>query len=194
LPLLTELGKRSAITSQRRWNDDDNIIWIPVSRKIALYAASVAAAIITMCLLPSSLNNYTQTIQPRFASFMSLIDRPAPKIIVLNAKKEKIAQPLPSQEAKVEEVRQEPAKTPAVWSAHRYFIIVASFSTGTAADIEIRRFVDRGFNSVFVHRSRDRHRICIASFADRQEAETFLQKFRKESPQYSKAWLLVDNG
>jgi hypothetical protein len=215
---------------------------------MALYAASVAAAIITMCLLPSSLNNYTQTIQPRFASFMSFPDRPAPKIIVINGKKEKSAQPLPSQEAKVEEtpsepekqslppkakikedrqepkksspspktkveeIKQEPAKTsppskstveedpqeqaktPAVQPVHGYFIVVASLSTGKAAGVEIQRFIDLGFKNAFVRSSGNRHRVCIASFAGRKEAETFLQKFRKEYPQYSEAWLLVDNG
>ncbi|MDR1561772.1 MAG: SPOR domain-containing protein [Dysgonamonadaceae bacterium] len=188
LPLLSELSE-SYSTSRRRIKKDDDVIWIPINRKIALWTASVAASLIAVFFVPSSLNDYTHTIQPRVASFIPFPEKPASVSVIPAFEEVKTEQSAP---VKIEEVRLKSAETSAVQPVHGYFIVVSSLATRQIADNEAKRFLSKGFDNALVRSSDNKHRICIASFHDRREAETFLRQFRKNNPEYSKAWLLVD--
>jgi nucleoid DNA-binding protein len=182
LPKLMELKNQPNVSSKRKKSAD--IIWIPISRKIALYAASIAAAVGAMILLPSPLNDYPLEIQPKTASFWSF------------GAKEDVREVEEAKEIwKVKEIQDEKAEVQdekEVEESHltdKYFIVIASLRSREIAEAELPRIIAKGFDKAMVLSSQDKHRIVAASFSDRQEAVNYLRQLRKNNPKYEKAWL-----
>jgi nucleoid DNA-binding protein len=176
LPRLIELEKQN-INTQFRSKKRSDVIWIPISRKIALYAASTAAAVMAMLLWPMSLNDYSREIQPQEASFWMFPAKETAKEIRNCEEFKEI-----SAEKKVDEAK----------PADSFFIVIASLASREIAEAELPRFIAKGFDKASVFSSQGKHRIVVASFADRQEAVKYLQQFRKDNPKYAKAWLFTE--
>ncbi|MDR1720335.1 MAG: SPOR domain-containing protein [Dysgonamonadaceae bacterium] len=93
----------------------------------------------------------------------------------------------------VEKTTSEPAATPAVESEtinkKRYYIVVGSLPTQRLAEKELS-IVQAHFQRAAILQSNGRFRIYVEQFADKKEAETYLNGFRAKNPAYEDAWLL----
>lgn len=69
-----------------------------------------------------------------------------------------------------------------------YYIIIGGEESENQANRLLNKFQTQGFPKASIIKS-DRYRIYVASFADKHEAERYLDIFRLENPQYSTAWL-----
>ncbi|MDR1372773.1 MAG: SPOR domain-containing protein [Dysgonamonadaceae bacterium] len=186
LPRLIELDELSEMSyfKLKRKRDVDTI-WIPINRKIAMYAASTAAAILAMLFIPSSLNNYSQQAEIRSASFLSFPSKPQTEVIQEVIRTEETVEiPAPAVEISIQPKQSENI------SDKNYFIVISSLSTRQIAEDELKRYINKGFNKAFVHSSNNKHRIVVAAFSDKQEAKIYLRQFREDNPMYEKAWLL----
>jgi hypothetical protein len=79
-------------------------------------------------------------------------------------------------------------ETPAILTP--YYIIVASLPTKASAQLQIERFQANGLSNLSIISANNKHRIYVASFSNKAEANTFLSHFRNEHPQHNNAWLL----
>ena len=70
-----------------------------------------------------------------------------------------------------------------------YYIIVGGEDTRSRAGLLLNKIKQAGFSNADIVQSPDRFRIYIASFYDKTEAESYLDKFREENPEYKTAWL-----
>jgi len=70
-----------------------------------------------------------------------------------------------------------------------YYIVVGGEKSTQRADILLEKIKNAGFSQASLIESPERIRIYVRSFDDKMEAETYLERFRIENPQYSTAWL-----
>ena len=75
-------------------------------------------------------------------------------------------------------------------SASNYYIIVGVYEVKDVAEKTLGALQNQGFNSASLLRRSGRLDVYSASFTDKQEAQTFLKKFKSENPRYRDAWLL----
>lgn len=88
--------------------------------------------------------------------------------------------PNKDQEEKIVEVKKE---------NHKYFIIIGSPGNKKDAQTALQRLKNQGYASANIIESSDRARIYIASFNDKNQANQYLDTFRKDNPALSDAWL-----
>lgn len=83
----------------------------------------------------------------------------------------------------------ESSQTAEVRPLRTYYIIIG----GEDNEIQAKRLLEKmksgGLNNVDIVESGGRYRISVASFSDKNEAESYLDTFRKENPKYETAWL-----
>lgn len=71
----------------------------------------------------------------------------------------------------------------------KYYIIIGGEETSTKANTILDKIKKEDFPNAAIVESADRYRIYVASFTEKQEAESFLEMFRNENPKYETAWL-----
>ncbi|MDR1884351.1 MAG: SPOR domain-containing protein [Prevotella sp.] len=74
-------------------------------------------------------------------------------------------------------------------SVRTYYIIVGGENTIGKADKLLSKIKSYGFEDADIVEGGDRYRIYISSFDDKTLAESFLDTFRKENPEFETAWL-----
>jgi nucleoid DNA-binding protein len=72
-----------------------------------------------------------------------------------------------------------------------YYIVIASLPTKTSARVQIDRFEKAGLSDLGIVSAGSKHRVYIAKFSDKADANAFLLRFRAEQPRYREAWLLI---
>lgn len=73
--------------------------------------------------------------------------------------------------------------------SRKYYIIIGGEETSTKANTILNKIKKEDFPNAAIVESADRYRIYVASFTEKQEAESFLEMFRNENPKYETAWL-----
>lgn len=74
-------------------------------------------------------------------------------------------------------------------SARTYYIIIGGEEEKGRAERLLSKIQLNDFPEASMIESMDRFRIYVSSFEDKQEAEAFLESFRKDNPKYETAWL-----
>lgn len=163
LPLLVDIKETSQKETKRLF-----------LRNIAGVAAAAVAAI--FLFIGPSANISTSDVNKQQAGFVQLLTSNSNHTIVsadsLNIK---------SVQPQVDE------KTNA--STRVYYIIVGGEDSKSRAERLLEKIKGSGFQNAAIVESGDRYRIYVASFTDKAESESYLEKFRKENPQYATAWL-----
>jgi hypothetical protein len=78
---------------------------------------------------------------------------------------------------------------PVLTKVKRYYIIVGGDSNKNAANRLLSKFKSEGLKSVDIVDSPDRHRIYVAVFKSKPEADAYLQRFRNKYPAHNDAWI-----
>lgn len=71
----------------------------------------------------------------------------------------------------------------------RYFIILGGDTEKSKAEKLLRKFKQKGFVQAAMVETSGRYRIYNMSFSDKDKANVYLNKFRKNNPEFSEAWL-----
>jgi nucleoid DNA-binding protein len=189
LPYLDEL--RSTV-AQDAYQEEKakEIIWIPLHRKFIVYAGSVAAALLALFLVPTSLDNFVKQTPPIHAGIVSF-PKEMPTSDNITEMEESIT---PDTVSVVKEIMtRETDIQPVQKSSRRFFIVIASLPNRKSAETTLQKFKSKGFENASIISSEGKHRIYINQFENKGEAESFLNDFREKNPDYSKTWLLGAN-
>ncbi|MFR9166034.1 MAG: hypothetical protein ACLVKO_07400 [Dysgonomonas sp.] len=100
--------------------------------------------------------------------------------------KEIAANYIPKEEPQVSQAIVENAKP---GNTKKYYIIVAGDTNEQRVQRLLSQFRQGGFSNAEVVMSSDRMRISVASFENKQQAESYLLQFRKNNPKHNDAWL-----
>jgi hypothetical protein len=130
---------------------------------------AVAAAVVALLSIALPVNDHSVRPQPQAAM---VLPRP-----VLPVRTEPVAEPVVA--AEPVEVR-----TP-------YYIVVASLPTEALAQMQMEQLRQNGLLCLGIVSDQRKHRVYIARFADKSEANTFLFRFRNEQPKYQDTWLFI---
>ena len=165
----------------------------PAKSIVRRYLA-IAAAIIGLLMIAIPLNDHSMQ-QPQMATIVSLPAIASAGTELAQPVDEWIEEPVDdpsvnSIEEPVEEPIEDQAKDP-VEEITPYYIVIASHTTEHSAQTQIAQFQKEGFSTVGIISAGNKHRIYIAKFSDKTEANTFLVRFRAEHPRHSDAWLLI---
>jgi nucleoid DNA-binding protein len=194
LPLLSELqaSKKPENQFSKPKKGKEEIIWVPLNRRILAYTGSVAAALLVFFLIPTPLNNYSNHIPIQSASvFAFSANTKAMEADTLGADSTAIPDVLLTAETTIDkEIKTENATSK---SSRQYFIVIASLPDKKSAEKTLLEFQSKGFPAANITSSEGKHRIYINRFENKKEAESFLAGFRKDNPKYSTAWLLGQN-
>lgn len=74
-------------------------------------------------------------------------------------------------------------------SLRTYYIIIGGDTSRKKAEKLLSKHKQAGFENADIVQSNDNYRVYIASFNNKKEAESFLDTFRVENPNYKTAWL-----
>jgi len=72
-----------------------------------------------------------------------------------------------------------------------YYIVVGSDTEKLQANRLAVKFKKSGFNNAAVVDSPNRYRVYVASFTNKDEANTYLSRFRAKNPEHKDAWLFT---
>jgi hypothetical protein len=162
-------------------NVPGEIITISVHRRTLAWTASVAAAVLALFLVSTPLNKQSGR-QMQNASFFSVFQNTkVPEVIA--APNSGLTESLSTTSA-VQLV-------PSSLSSFRYYIIIASLSTEKAAQIELSSLQKAGFTQAAIISKQGRYRIYIERFEEKNEAESYLNTFRRNNPKRADAWLFT---
>jgi hypothetical protein len=187
LPLLKDIEQQTGLPKK----ENKEVVWIPVSRRLIVYAGSVAAALLAMCLIPTPLNN--GHISQKTAQYASLFHFSTPNTDNKEAtpsitEDQTPADTITSISVKKEQPASEVLKPAKTITTH-YYIIVASLPNQVSAKKALTHFQSHGFKNAAILSEDGKYRIYTNRFDDNREAENFLIQFRKNHPAHS-AWLL----
>ena len=185
---------------------------VPEIKKIPLkfitsVAATAAVALLFLSIVPFNNDLLQKAQQSGFV--LSLIEETSVKVpqdrnitvgrayILEDYIKEKNA--LASQQEEVKElvvVSPVPEKTvvytkPAPVPQKNYYIVVGSDTEKVQANRILSKFKNAGFSKASIVDSSNRHRIYVASFTNKDEANVYLSRFRAKYPAYKDAWLFT---
>jgi hypothetical protein len=166
-----------------------DVIWIPLHRKTVTYVASAAAAVLAMFFIPTPLNNYSGQISARYASVIHIpVKPPVTETANFGSDMEMPSKTVLSVEKDTAQIT---VSTIDKTYAKQYFIIVASLPDLKSAEATLKIIQSGGFfKDATIIASKERYRIGVNQFENKQEAEIFLKQFRKDNPEHASAWLL----
>lgn len=75
-------------------------------------------------------------------------------------------------------------------STKRYYVIVGVYEVREIAEKSLSRLKKHGFDSASMIERPRRLDVYSASFSDKDEAQSYLQKFKVDNPEYRDAWIL----
>jgi len=191
-------SQRPAVAISPKEGDDD-YIYVPIHRKFIAYAGTVAAAVAALFLIATPLNNQSDfplqkaTIfcqnQDLTLSNVSPNGSSIPQMEIETIPETDLSVPVDPIPEQTTVESDDPAEIQ-IAPPKYYYIVISSLPTRASAESTLERFKANGFESAAITSSGDKHRIYIKRFADKAEAETYLQEFRIDHPQHAKAWLL----
>jgi nucleoid DNA-binding protein len=168
-------------------NKENELLLIPINRKMVRWTASVAAAVLALFLVATPLNRHA-AISCQQAAFIPIQHKTTevPLEVPIN-------EPIAIADLPVEEInipQEELIQEIIVQPTHYYYIVVASLPTRNSAEKMVKDFQQTEFPQADVVSAGDKHRIYVNKFEHKKEAELFLNAFRNEYPNHSAAWLL----
>jgi hypothetical protein len=188
IPTLSEL---EAIARVRRRKKDEDVIYLPIHRRLLRWTASAAAVFAALFLTSAPLNQSDGAFVMQKATFLTQFPRPL--IAETVAEQPDTLMPENTVENLELSVEVEPAVVTPVPEENPnqryYYIVIASVSSQAVAVNEMKRFPQ--FPDLNIVSKENRHRLYVRRFADKPEAETYLNRFRKDYPQHADAWLLA---
>lgn len=170
-------------------NDDKAI---PVKSIIRYVSTAIAAAVVLFFVVLSFNNNDSKSQYAEMVSkpliFGSNIKASESKIVKETNPTAYIANndlPATTNTTNADKVvTQSPA------SINRYYIIVGVYEVRDIAEKRLSRLKSEGFNLASMIERPTRLDVYSASFSNRDEARTYLLKFKADNPQYKDAWIL----
>jgi nucleoid DNA-binding protein len=199
LPFLSELreSKVQEIQHPNPPQKNKEIIWVPLNRRILIHTGSAAAALLALFLIPTPLNNHSDSIPTQSASVFTFssnnkaIETVSDETDLIET--DTITNAFPIAETRINHAIEKTAVLTTNEKSHQYFIVIASLPNRESAEKTLLNFQSKGFKNIGITSSEGKHRIYINRFEDKKEAESFLIGFRKDNPKYSTAWLLGQN-
>lgn len=85
-------------------------------------------------------------------------------------------------------VKKEVVKTE-MKSSPSYFLIIGGENDKVRANRLLTNFKKEGFGDARIVESKDKYRIYIASFVNKNEADQYVKQFRLKNPKYKSAWI-----
>lgn len=73
--------------------------------------------------------------------------------------------------------------------SHSYFLIIGGEDDKVRANRLLTNFKKEGFGDARIVESKDKYRIYIASFVNKNEADQYVKQFRLKNPKYKSAWI-----
>lgn len=174
-------------------------------RHVFAGVASTAAAVVLWAMSPLINENIFQTVQQsgfyvdnvqnvakvieRQSTIVSdkelILDEYMQELVVFNKSEIKDEKEDPTE---IKEVKKSPP--PVVMTKEkRYYIIVGGDENKARASVLLAKIKNRGFKNAALVDSPERHRIYVASFKDKSEANAFLSRFKSQNPSFHDAWL-----
>ncbi|GHT77151.1 hypothetical protein FACS189463_3320 [Bacteroidia bacterium] len=188
VPTLSEL---EAMVRVRRRKKDEDIIYFPIHRRLLRWTASAAAVFAVLFLTSAPLNQSGGAFVMQKAAFPAQLPRPVIAETVAEPDTFVLENTIETTELSVEMI--DPATATPVLAENPnqryYYIVIASVSSQSVAVNEMKRLSQ--FPNLNVISKENRHRIYVRRFAGKPEAETYLNRFRKDYPQHADAWLLA---
>jgi nucleoid DNA-binding protein len=181
LPTLKELEGSAEPVYEKKEKQD--LIYIPLSRNIAWWAGSIAAAILALFVVSTPLNEHS-TAHLQQAGFLPVstktveTSRTVEESTVTYQSSPVVPKVSPPDEVKKSEVRR------------YYHIIIASLPAENSAKDKLSELQRKSFPNASLVSAKNRYRIAVNKFENKSEAEAFLKKFRAEHPEHADAWLL----
>ena len=183
-----------------------DVIWVPLNKRIFKTATSVAAAALLFFVFSTPLSNYqphtqnaavisigteeTKTIDALTETSLSenTLTEDIPAVAVLEAGESNNASKVDeiievSKSDNVNQVIEEPQL-----NVRNYFVIIGSLPSMNAAQEQLK-IVKKKFATADVIGNGERFRIYVEKFSNKQEAESYIEDFRKIYPDYKTAWL-----
>lgn len=189
LPYMHDIQQETTISPPKKINKET--VSIPVSKRFIAYIIAIAAALIAIFFIPSTLNDKrTEPAPNQYASVVQIQvqypvnDEEDTQEEIIQEQVETIVTPENTTTSNTEKMNQINAIT------FSYYIIVASLPTQTAAINAIAELKSKGIENADIIFSDGRYRIYTNHFEDREEAEEFLVQFLKDNPIFTNAWLL----
>lgn len=186
---------------------DKEVKVFSLKRKLIVGATGTAAAV--LLLLPStSVADYLYVGNEQQAGFlMSLISNSSVNVVDENSQSQPLIEEIDMDatssgesvaqtEIAAVEFDPEPvdpitvsATVASKKGAKTYYLIVGGEDNAAKAERALTQFRVEGFAGAEILVSPQRYRISIASFDDKNEAERYIQNFRRENPKYESAWI-----
>ena len=186
MPFVKDIQSQEDIPSEKR---NKEIVWIPVHRKFIAYIASIAAALIAMCIIPTPLNNgHFDMAHAQLASLVQLSNQNIDDKTTNAFQETKAIEPITMPAATSDSVPE--VVNPQNTNTSHYYIIIASLPDQSSAKKSLAEFQSKGFENAAILSSDGRQRIYTNCFTDKAEAEKYLLKFRNDHPAQASAWLL----
>ena len=191
MPSLSDLMKveqRTTETIQHPASQD--VIWVPLNKRIFKTATSIAAAALLFFVFSTPLSNYQPHTQnaavislkkeevktPESLTDDSLMENP----LTENALTENVPEAVIPE---LTQVIEEPKL-----NSRSYFVIIGSLPSMQAAQEQLK-LVQPKFATANIIGNGERFRIYVEKFSDKNEAESYIEGFRKAHPDYKTAWL-----
>lgn len=173
-------------------NKKDNSI--PLKSFIQYISSAVAIALLFFFIVVSYNNFEPQHQQAEMVSKSLIFNK---NNFVASAKKESVIIDATKEISKSEEANKIDSPSPSTKAAtskskslSSYYIIVGVYEVRDVAEKTLQNLKKQGFENASFIRRFGRLDVYSASFTDKQEAQTFLKKFKSENPTYNDAWLL----
>lgn len=185
-----EVESNERKSDEKTNKNTDEVILIPVNRRIVHWTGSVAAAALALFLITTPLNNYSSKKENQQASFLNISAKSFsyPKKTVENTKETSVHE---IQEAVAASENDKKEEVVVQKNVRYYHIVIASLPTKQLAEKKVAEFQEKGFHNASIISNGDKHRIYTNRFEDKAKAEAFLAEFRINYPQHAKAWLLA---
>jgi hypothetical protein len=188
IPTLSELD---AIARVRQQKKDEDVLYLPIHRHLLRWTASAAAVFAALFLTSAPLNQSDGAFVMQRAAFLAQLPRPVITETVAEPDTVALENIIETPELSAEIIEPEtvtpvPEENP---NQLYYYIVIASVPSPSVSKDEMKRFSQ--FPDLNVVSKNNRHRLYVRRFADKPEAETYLNRFRKDYPQHADAWLLA---
>ena len=181
---LTNVRFKPAALALASTSNDDNAI--PAKSIIRYVSTAVAAAVVLFFIVLSFNNNSSPSQYAEIVSKPLIFSSSSH-----NTKKIRKIQPAAvgvNEKAPVTDANNTIAQSQS--STKKYYIIIGVYEVRDIAEKSLSRLKKQGFDSASMIERPRRLDVYSASFNDKDEAQTYLQKFQADNPQYRDAWIL----
>ena len=184
MPSIHELNVQEEYPLQ---TDDQSFVDVFPKQSIIRRYLAIAAIIIALLMIAIPVNNHSMQ-QSQTAQIISLPTLTLTEAEVAQPEKESFEEPI---RELIEELTQAPIEEPSGKITPYYYVVIASLPTQSSAQVQMAHIKKEGFSTADIVSVGNKHRIYVAKFCDRSEANSFLARFCTQHPKYHDAWLFI---